>query len=322
MLCMNEHRKFQPACPFVQQQSGGSNIMHIIDPLDDEMGGRGLDIGPDEEMNVNVITDTPVHQNMAIESVRLNTFTNWPPNLRQRPTELAKAGFFYCGEHDNCRCFFCDGGLRNWEPNDDPWIEHVRWFPQCGFVRQSKGPEFIRHVIDQFGQGDQLLFQKVESLMNSSMVMYVENMGYHRDIIRRVLEKQIRMKGENFPNVQNFLEALLADSFSAENQPPSQTATSQAMPRGAGQPTVQGNQPRSVEVHSGGALGLSEEQKLKQELEELRDRKKCKVCWDKDVSVLFLPCAHLVVCTECAPALRNCPVCRAAIRGTVRTYMP
>ena len=33
------------------------------------------------------------------------------------------------GERDRAKCWYCNGGLQNWEYNDDPWIEHGKWFP-------------------------------------------------------------------------------------------------------------------------------------------------------------------------------------------------
>ncbi|XP_046545620.1 putative inhibitor of apoptosis isoform X3 [Haliotis rubra] len=57
-----------------------------------------------------------------------------------------------------------------------------------------------------------------------------------------------------------------------------------------------------------------------QETTGLQDEGLCKVCLEKTSCVLFLPCAHLVTCMECVPALRKCHVCRAFIRGTVRVY--
>ena len=56
----------------------------------------------------------------------------------------------YVGISDNVKCFFCDGGLRNWEPNDDPWTEHARWFPRCGYIRLCKGDEFIKEVQQKY----------------------------------------------------------------------------------------------------------------------------------------------------------------------------
>ena len=50
------------------------------------------------------------------------------------------------GVNDFTRCFFCAGGLRDWEPNDNPWIEHARWYENCVFVRQCKGEEFVNLV--------------------------------------------------------------------------------------------------------------------------------------------------------------------------------
>ena len=47
------------------------------------------------------------------------------------------------------KCFYCDGGLRNWQAEDDPWTEHARWFSECGFVRLVKGDEFISKCINK-----------------------------------------------------------------------------------------------------------------------------------------------------------------------------
>ncbi|XP_077109029.1 baculoviral IAP repeat-containing protein 7 isoform X4 [Ranitomeya variabilis] len=58
-----------------------------------------------------------------------------------------------------------------------------------------------------------------------------------------------------------------------------------------------------------------------EQLQRLKEERMCKVCLDKDVSMVFVPCGHLVVCMDCAPNLRHCPICRASIRGSVRAFM-
>ncbi|XP_056403571.1 baculoviral IAP repeat-containing protein 7 isoform X5 [Hyla sarda] len=58
-----------------------------------------------------------------------------------------------------------------------------------------------------------------------------------------------------------------------------------------------------------------------EQLRRLKEERMCKVCMDKDVSMVFVPCGHLVVCMDCAPNLRHCPICRATIRGSVRAFM-
>jgi hypothetical protein len=52
------------------------------------------------------------------------------------------------GSRDQVRCFHCGGGLRNWEENDDAWIEHARWFPKCGYIILVRGQSFIKQCID------------------------------------------------------------------------------------------------------------------------------------------------------------------------------
>lgn len=41
----------------------------------------------------------------------------------------------------------------------------------------------------------------------------------------------------------------------------------------------------------------------------------CKVCLDKQISILFSPCTHLVCCSECSQKLKLCPYCRSPIFG-------
>ncbi|KAM5183691.1 baculoviral IAP repeat-containing protein 3 isoform 1-T2 [Callospermophilus lateralis] len=60
---------------------------------------------------------------------------------------------------------------------------------------------------------------------------------------------------------------------------------------------------------------------MEEQLRRLQEERTCKVCMDKEVSIVFIPCGHLVVCKDCAPSLRKCPICRGTIKGTVRTFL-
>ena len=50
------------------------------------------------------------------------------------------------GNQDFVRCFHCGIGLRNWEEDDDPYVEHGRWSPNCQYIKNRKGQEFIDAV--------------------------------------------------------------------------------------------------------------------------------------------------------------------------------
>ncbi|XP_042813480.1 baculoviral IAP repeat-containing protein 3 isoform X2 [Panthera tigris] len=60
---------------------------------------------------------------------------------------------------------------------------------------------------------------------------------------------------------------------------------------------------------------------VEEQLRRLQEERTCKVCLDREVSVVFIPCGHLAVCQDCAPPLRKCPICRGPIKGTVRTFL-
>lgn len=46
----------------------------------------------------------------------------------------------------------------------------------------------------------------------------------------------------------------------------------------------------------------------------------CKVCMDKKVETVFIPCGHRVVCVECSRRLQNCCLCRKKITLVVKTW--
>lgn len=63
-------------------------------------------------------------------------------------------------------------------------------------------------------------------------------------------------------------------------------------------------------------------EKLRSENKRLKYLKMCKVCEDKDSNRVCLPCGHLCTCELCCPALKNCPICKKVIRGTVSVFLP
>ena len=119
----------------------------------------------------------PANTRYSTPEARLRTFKDWPPALKQEPKQLADAGFYYIGLSDQTKCFYCEGGLRNWQPEDDPWTEHARWFSKCGYVRLIKGDDFIAKCLNErppqppmaaTGSSNQLTNQQPPFSVNSS----------------------------------------------------------------------------------------------------------------------------------------------------------
>ncbi|CAL1549160.1 unnamed protein product, partial [Lymnaea stagnalis] len=72
------------------------------------------------------------------------------------------------GYGDCARCFYCGGGLRNWEDEDDVLVEHARWFPKCAYIRQKMGQNFVEAVQELNKQYTQITYNMVIEKMGAS----------------------------------------------------------------------------------------------------------------------------------------------------------
>jgi hypothetical protein len=43
-------------------------------------------------------------------------------------------------------CFHCDGGLKDWADEDEPWVLHAKWFSICKYLQNKMGKSFITSV--------------------------------------------------------------------------------------------------------------------------------------------------------------------------------
>ncbi|NXH50956.1 BIR7B protein, partial [Dicaeum eximium] len=218
---ITEHVNFFPSCQYLRGEDAGSQDTLSLQEILDTVDGQFLSVLQGIVSEETALPNEPEYPEMVTEEMRLSTFENWPQNSHIHPEQLARAGFFYTGQGDVVRCFYCDGGVRSWSFGDDPWREHAKWYPECEFLLHSRGREFVSRV---------------------------------------------------------------QTSFSTTLLAPSQLST-------------------------------------EEQLRRLQEQRMCKVCMDKDVSVVFVPCGHLVACEECALNLRLCPICRAGIQGSVRAFM-
>lgn len=88
---------------------------------------------------------------------RIRTFTNWPRRV-QTPEALASVGFFRNKEgKDEVQCFSCGIRIYDWQPDDDPLDEHLRWSKNCKFANIIKNElleKAIKLYVDlKFGGG-------------------------------------------------------------------------------------------------------------------------------------------------------------------------
>ena len=97
---------------------------------------------------------------MDVYENRLESFTSWPKGLFLRPQVMAAAGEYLLGfriqtpssnipadssqgffhtnwDSDEVQCFNCAVVIENWQPDDDPFQQHLSAAPQCSFVNKT-----------------------------------------------------------------------------------------------------------------------------------------------------------------------------------------
>ncbi|XP_024899542.1 baculoviral IAP repeat-containing protein 2 isoform X2 [Pteropus alecto] len=322
---MSEHRRHFPNCPFL-------------------------------ENSLETLRFSTSNLSMQTHAARLRTFMRWPSSVPVQPELLASAGFYYVGHNDDVKCFCCDGGLRCWESGDDPWVEHAKWFPRCEFLIRMKGQEFVDEIqarypylleqllstsdtprdenadppIVHFGPGESSSEDAV--MMNTPVVKAALEMGFSRSLVKQTVQSKILTTGENYKTVNDIVSALLNAEDEKRQEEKERQTEEMASVKGNAAANIFKNCLKEIDsalyknlfveknmkyIPTEDVSGLS----LEEQLRRLQEERTCKVCMDKEVSIVFIPCGHLVVCQECAPSLRKCPICRGIIKGTVRTFL-
>ncbi|VDI00849.1 baculoviral IAP repeat-containing protein 2/3 [Mytilus galloprovincialis] len=300
--------------------------------------------------SLGIHLEKPKYPNYACLTVRISSFEGWPSYLDQSPRQMALAGFLFAGYHDYTRCFFCGGGLRNWEAGDDPWVEHARWFPKCTFLKQNKGEKFINAVQKRQEEIDRetnatTTQETTPRAQTSSLAVYNSTTSTTQsDILQTVAGRSVIEMGYTDQQVINAFQHLTTsgkdmNSISAtdimhillddEAHPQQQGATSDVTRNENNMNTAGDHKSDSTSTQCNGLdntvieqnLLFDDTENLIEENRQLRDQRLCKVCLDLEASIAFLPCGHIVCCIDCAPAMRKCPVCRTYVKGTVKTYL-
>lgn len=270
-------------------------------------GGHTADKALRLAREYGINTSKPKYHQYAVKTTRLNTFENWPAFFTQKPEQLADAGFFYSGKSDAVFCFFCGLGLQEWEEGDTPWGEHARWSPECVFVINVKGHDFIEleklrntnpdeylarrelYSKDKQSQGK----SKIDT-MNSPAIQSLLQNGYEESVVKQAVTFFQKQNREKSFSAKELLEIIF---------------------------DIEDNNIVCEELEKKDDPVVQTDNLVIKENEELRKSTYCRKCSTGFASVVFLPCGHLCTCTDCAPSIKHCLLCDQFIKGTVRTYL-
>ncbi len=109
---VREHREHFPDCPLTgrggarEQPESGSQERSTVEVVmttpsppscSQTETGRKESSGQLQMKEMGIVSHTPVHSYMSTYQARLQSYRGWPPDRKQRPQDLASAGFFFAG---------------------------------------------------------------------------------------------------------------------------------------------------------------------------------------------------------------------------------
>ena len=186
--------------------------------------------------------------------------------------------------NDEVKCFYCDGSVQCWAVHDDPWFEHMRWFPKCGFLKILKMETGLYSIENSLEATHPRDLEGTEAGYPVS-VMNMDVKGNKTRTRKDLISSPIRnAKHTSEDNRNNILDATKRnpDDFLCDSVTISQ---------------------------------------LQKEIKRLNEEKLCKICLDKNSEIFFHPCGHFASCNTCAISLKNCPMCRKEIVSSFRVYI-
>lgn len=259
----DEHRRHFPNCWFVRNANGGA--FDVVDhklPVAKQLStsvpshGNPPTFRSTASERQRSASSRPKHPDFTSEQSRVESFRESRVPRGQSVEVLAKAGFFHVGPGDNVRCYSCGGGLKNFQPSDEPWKEHKRLFPFCPHLKERQNVSQVptQHVpqhhvphnsvpnhaeppqprltpaaseASQSNVEYRIEPREIKARLDAPVVQAVLKMGYSRDTIRKVIERRLVSTGDDFPNVHALLEAVFSLEEEA-NHPARPTENSQA----------------------------------------------------------------------------------------------
>jgi baculoviral IAP repeat-containing protein 7/8 len=261
-------------------------------------------------MNFNLrrhyLSPRAVRITMKSEQDRLNTFGSWT-NPHVSPAELASNGFYYTFTSDIVRCSYCFIEVCDFVEADRHRVpkEHKKHSPHCPFILGL--PVGNIPIVNQVFELSQNLsiftnggphhkkYVTLQSRLDSMQLSHStgDSKGI-TEIVNQYNERATMMSNQGFfKNVNGYQCFYCGLKFF----------------------NMFDDKIQFDHANSKCAFVM-----LNVDVPE-RDEQNCKICFEKKLDIVFLPCRHLVTCSQCATSVDKCVVCRKTIEILLKIYL-
>ncbi|XP_045185990.2 baculoviral IAP repeat-containing protein 2-like [Mercenaria mercenaria] len=261
-------------------------------------------------MEYGIISDFPKFPQYANPAKRLESFEKWPEHIPITKESMVEAGLTYTGVGDSVRCYYCGGGLRNFEYGEVPMEEHAKWYPRCPHILLLKGQAFVDACFrgEKPSEKHRNTSQENVDFMSTTAAQVCLEYNYSETDIRKAIHRYMDQFGNTDFRARDLCKILMEmadESSSDENQDTS------------------GDEDLSKNIDEGATAGDTQGDDIiskQDENRQLKENMTCKICFDSEADIVFLPCGHLTSCAMCSPALRKCPMCRVLVKGRIKVF--
>lgn len=234
---------------------------------------------------------------------RLKTFENWSSVFPK--CKIALAGFVYTGQGDVVKCPICLIEGFHWQDGDDPLADHFRWSPNCkffdndsSFVTRKRSSVFADKItlesrLKTFEDWPTQMSQKPGELAEAGF--YYTGKGDQVICFHCGLGLKDWRSGDDVWE-QHALFYAKCEFYQLKNE----------------------KDVSSLPIKN---ISLSIEEEDIKHVETCDNKLICKICLVNELSVVFMPCKHMVCCNDCSVTCDKCIICRQKITSFLKVFI-
>ncbi|CAF2631346.1 unnamed protein product [Rotaria sp. Silwood2] len=355
------HKTLSPNCIYVKAKLMNPTQSSIVIINEQSSTTTTTDIHSSQTNNLDslrsnyVVFRTPCNPNFSEIPKHYASFTTWSNENSPSVDTLVQAGFFYSGRATIVTCFYCNESLKNWGSNDNPIIEHARWFPCCPYAKQLCGEDLFRKIqeskriqkeqaksktsTERTGSNDMI---QTNVTTNSGTLLIPNESTLSRfvaarldlSISQRLLDQGFQLsiiKRDDFVSDNDLYVACIILRKPIEYINETKMNKSMSIVSNAVHSIVENDTDVEMTTSSQSSIkSISNDDEYKTEKTTINDRSQstnstssnpCVLCLTKEKQLACIPCGHMVTCVACGHSLRLCPICRREINAFARIYI-
>lgn len=259
------------------------------------------------------------------ESERLKTFMNWPC-LFVKPEELAKNGFYYTQKWDKVKCFECNVEIFQWAENDIPEEEHRKWANDCNFVQNlpcgnvpiGVDPSTIPIPVRSNDVCGCYMPKNTKQAEYPAYDTYIKRLETFKNFPVNITKETFALAGFYYTGKKDqtlcYHCGVGLSDWDIKDDPWEKHA------KWSEKCGYLINTKGQEYINNIIGIKTTEEADSRITQKNITNSNICKICYDRELNIVFLPCGHIIACETCSVKILTCSICRTRIEKIVKVY--